>query len=124
MEEVGVMKKILVVDNEPALVRAYMRMTKGLAIVLSADDTDRGYKLIVENPDLHAVIMDSDTRGRLLQTTYALALSIKAHWPKCILVAATGSPGSCTELVDICDQILVKPFGKKDFLKALGLITG
>lgn len=114
--------KILLVEDEPALMRVYMRtLLEKPVTVLQATNVDQAMHLISTNPDINKVVLDGSPRGSFAETTADLAKEIRTKLPECDLIAATGEPGRYGELRALCRLTLCKPFSKAEFLSALGL---
>lgn len=112
-------KKILIVEDDPAIQRMYKRiLSKKRVIILAATDTDTAKALFLANPDITDVILDGEVPGSM--TTAQLAAEFRKS-SNCRLVAIVGSLGISSELVKLCDAALEKPTETSEFLEALGL---
>ena len=112
-------RKILVVEDEPALAMSYARIfEKRQAVVLTASDTDTAMSLFRENPDITAVVLDGEVPGSM--STAELAVEFR-KLSKCRLVAVVGDLVKSHSLVKLCDASCQKPFYAVDVCKLLGL---
>lgn len=113
--------KILIVEDEPATRRMYVRILSKLpVIIIEADNTDVARSLFLANPEINIVILDGIVPGSI--STGQLAQEIRQQGKmRYRLVAIVGNLEKCPDLVAVCNVALEKPIEKLVFLAALGL---
>ncbi|MFA6100366.1 MAG: response regulator [Patescibacteria group bacterium] len=116
--------KILIVEDDPATRRMYVRILSRLnqpVTVLQTDNVDEAREVFLANSDIQLAILDGSPTGASNSTTTDLAKEIKQQSPACRLVAVTGRPDLYPELLATCHAVVEKPFEKPELLAALGL---
>lgn len=126
--------KILLVDREPTLLQVFeivlLKLLKG-ASILTAQTHDEGLRLLMEHPDIKAIILDDDPDLYPGLLSAAILTYVRENGLRCIIMAASSSLDTnrrmvelgCTHMVPT-DRSRVWPAKEKAPYALVGLLAG
>ncbi len=111
--------KILIVEDDPEIQRAYARELRHRAEVLAATTLEAGERLFREHPDIAGIIMDGNVPGA--STTFVLVHEMRKTF-KGPIIAASGDEHANNALLRAgCSAVCSKPSPTIALYEALGL---